>query len=632
MPDSRPVDVQYIRAIDGLRTVAVLIVLLFHVKLNWATGGFVGVDVFFVISGFLITRIILRDILGQRFSAIRFFSRRFARLFPALFVVILLTLLAGSFILGPAEVERLGRVSLLAVVSLGNVFFLSEAGYFDVAASSKPLLHTWSLAVEEQFYLLWPLLLLAIVKLNKRFVLGALVGLTFMSAGSSYIASQFYPSATFFMMPMRIFQFAIGGVVALVPLARASIWSSLGTLLALLVLLALMMLIDGTSPYLLSAITPAIAGAVLIFCAESNLSSRLLGGRTLSWVGQRSYSIYLVHWPLIVLYAAETGPELSAIEQVVLLVMSIGLGALLYTQVESRFRPARGQTEIFQRRVLGGVSFFAIGIMFAGAHFWALNLNNDQETLLSGADPWSVRRVAARQDICNFVIGDIDPESFDVSICSEPSRARPSHLIVGDSFATDAYLFLKEAFPDDYFGQVTMPGCLLRPPNQITELRFQKCRQLYERALFELALDDRYDSIILSSNWEHRHYYRIDELIALLENTGLEVVVIGARARFPKNVSLMLDQVQGVDAFGQPVVQLTGTIEETINDTIIERFSTKAKVLDVFSAQCDPEGNCPVQSYYGDVLYLDDSHLSMQGVKFVATKIKESDFTLNGKD
>lgn len=149
----------YIASIDGLRAIAVMLVVFFHAGFSWMGGGFVGVDVFFVISGFLITGNIIQQKDNQTFSYLKFYKKRAARLLPALFVVITLSLIAAFFIISPADIERFGKSSLFASLSLSNIFFYIESGYFDSSSEYKPLLHTWSLAVEEQFYIFWPALL-----------------------------------------------------------------------------------------------------------------------------------------------------------------------------------------------------------------------------------------------------------------------------------------------------------------------------------------------------------------------------------------------------------------------------------------------------------------------------------------
>lgn len=238
----------YVPAIDGLRTVAVLLVVIFHADKTWMPGGFIGVDVFFVISGFLITRNIMADVENGSWSFSTFFARRIARLFPALYATIAATLAAAFLILSPPDLERLGHVAISTILSVSNIFFWMEAGYFDISADHKPLLHTWSLAVEEQFYLVWPLLILALFSLGRRraviWGLGAIGIVSFLLAIGLQNKA---PSAVFFLTPFRAYQFALGGLIGLSTLPVLGRNYPYAGLLGLAVITMLGFLVDGAS-------------------------------------------------------------------------------------------------------------------------------------------------------------------------------------------------------------------------------------------------------------------------------------------------------------------------------------------------------------------------------------------------
>src|SRR5262245_7794104 len=195
--------------IDGLRAIAVGGVLLCHFRSPWFAGGYAGVDVFFVISGCVITRQILRDLEGGAFSFAGFYARRSRRIYPALLVTLVGSLLVGAVLFSPDRLEELGSSVVAAALSVSNILFWSQQGYFDTSAILKPLLHTWSLGVEEQFYLLWPLLLVALAKSNR--VLIGLVLLLAVSLGAN-VAFEGHSSSIFFLLPFRAFEFAIGGL------------------------------------------------------------------------------------------------------------------------------------------------------------------------------------------------------------------------------------------------------------------------------------------------------------------------------------------------------------------------------------------------------------------------------------
>lgn len=206
----------YRRDIDGLRAVAVIAVVLFHFGVPGFTGGFVGVDVFFVISGYLITSIIWNQRQAGRFSFVEFWSRRARRILPALFAMIIAVLAVGWFLMAPKDYEELGRSVRYQVLFVSNILFMRQDGYFDVASDLKPLLHTWSLAVEEQFYIVFPLLLTLLSSRLKHWRL-ALFGVLLVSFGLSVWAVHHHPEKAFFLLPMRAWELLAGAMLAIAP-------------------------------------------------------------------------------------------------------------------------------------------------------------------------------------------------------------------------------------------------------------------------------------------------------------------------------------------------------------------------------------------------------------------------------
>ena len=210
------IDFKYRPDVDGLRAVAVTLVLLFHAGLGFS-GGFIGVDVFFVISGFLITGLILKEQESGKFSLANFWVRRIRRIIPAATVVVVAVLVAGFFILLPRDYEDLGKSAIAQQLMLSNVYFWRNTGYFDGPADLKALLHTWSLAVEEQFYLGYPFLMMLLHRFGRKVTVGAL---TFLGVGSlivSVYGVEHHPSATFFLLPTRAWELLIGGLICFLP-------------------------------------------------------------------------------------------------------------------------------------------------------------------------------------------------------------------------------------------------------------------------------------------------------------------------------------------------------------------------------------------------------------------------------
>jgi len=342
----------FIAPIESLRALAVALVVLFHLELNLFEGGFIGVDIFFVISGFLITRNLVGETLAGKFSFYRFYTRRAARLLPALFTVTLLTLAAAYLILAPADLENLGHSSIYAALSLSNIFFLLDSGYFDINSQLKPLLHTWSLSVEEQFYLLWPLVIFLTVQ---RLGSARLKHMVLAIGGLSLLAALYYakrqPEAVFFLTPFRAYQFAFGAIIALLPAPAPGNFQRLTSGASILALLLLTYVINHSSYYLVSAVAPAACTALFIWACQSSPDSHSLFARATQWVGRRSYSIYLVHWPLIVLWKIATDYSLSTADVIVLLTLSVAAGALLHETVEKKFRFHSGRSNHFKANI-----------------------------------------------------------------------------------------------------------------------------------------------------------------------------------------------------------------------------------------------------------------------------------------
>jgi peptidoglycan/LPS O-acetylase OafA/YrhL len=294
----------YRAEIDGLRAVAVLPVLLFHAGLG-CPGGYIGVDVFFVISGYLIGSLIIRESEAGEFRFARFWVRRIRRLFPALVVTLAATAVAGWFLLIPTHLEETGAALVAQPLLIANFLFWSQSGYFETASEYQPLLHTWSLAVEEQFYLFLPLLLVPLLKRGRR---PAVIATWLFIAGSfawSLYATVRFPSAAFFLLPSRIWELDLGLALALLPRAgfRSAGQNEIASLAGLTAIIAPAFLYDAGTPFPgVAALAPCLGTALLIFANSGILttSGRILASPLPRWIGNISYPLYLWHWPVLV--------------------------------------------------------------------------------------------------------------------------------------------------------------------------------------------------------------------------------------------------------------------------------------------------------------------------------------------
>jgi peptidoglycan/LPS O-acetylase OafA/YrhL len=368
-------ELKYRREIDGLRAVAVLPVIFFHAGFQAFSGGFVGVDVFFVISGYLITTIILADKDKGTFSLVTFYERRARRILPALFFIMFCCVPFAWLWLMPDHLIDFSK-SLIAVSCFAsNILFWTESGYFATAAELKPLLHTWSLAVEEQYYILFPLFLILVWKLRKRWIFGSLMVLAVTSLALSQWGAYNEPEATFYLLPARVWELAIGALIAIYFLykkqhidlltSKKSVNEAFGMLGIVLILYSIFTFDKGTPFPSFYALIPTIGtGLIIVFSNPQTFVGRLLGTKPMVGIGLISYSAYLWHQPLFVFTRHRSFTEPSVTLLLTLSTLSILLAYLSWRYVEIPFRnkDTFSRKRIFSFAVVGSVSFVAIGL------------------------------------------------------------------------------------------------------------------------------------------------------------------------------------------------------------------------------------------------------------------------------
>jgi peptidoglycan/LPS O-acetylase OafA/YrhL len=328
--------------IDGLRAIAIIAVLFFHLGLG-CPGGYIGVDVFFVISGYLITGIIQRGLESGRFTLADFWERRIRRIYPAFAVMMITTLLVGSWLLLPNEIEELAKSAVAQLCMVGNVYFWRDTGYFAGPAEFKPLLHSWSLAVEEQFYLFFPiaLMLLRVYKISRPVPL--LLSVAFLSLVISAYGAIFRPSPTFYLLPTRAWELLVGCLLAFLPEARNGSVRRDAFLGAagLLAILLPVFLFSPRVPFPGLAALPPVFGAAAIIRSTAGPSKTWLHSglsfKPLVFIGLISYSLYLWHWPVIV-FTRTVSERFGWYESGFALLVSVGLAFLSYRYVETPFR------------------------------------------------------------------------------------------------------------------------------------------------------------------------------------------------------------------------------------------------------------------------------------------------------
>lgn len=300
---TRHASLEYRPAIDGLRALAVLSVFIFHLNHNWLPGGFVGVDVFFVISGYLITSIIYKECQKDSFSLRKFYQRRIARIFPAFFVVALATLAGAYFIYSPQDLASAGANIAAAALSVANMKFMVQGNYFQISPDAQPFLHYWSLSVEEQFYIFFPLLLLLLFKYARKHLVLALGVLCAGSFLAAVVMTHLKPVWAFYLLPTRAWELLAGCLLAVItdhakpaPEAR---WPKLLSVFSLgLIALSFLLVHEGNHFPGYWAMLPVVGAVGLLMPTRGGVSEKLLSAAPLVAVGRISYSLYLWHWPV----------------------------------------------------------------------------------------------------------------------------------------------------------------------------------------------------------------------------------------------------------------------------------------------------------------------------------------------
>jgi len=426
--------------IDGLRAIAILSVVLYHAGLRSLPGGFTGVDIFFVISGYLIGGHIFSEVRAGAFSYLRFYQRRARRILPAFYAVLLFTVLAALLLLSPVEASLFGRSAVAATLSVSNFLFWHSARYFDTKSEFVPLLMTWSLAVEEQFYAIVPLLMVLLARLRRSFILPAI----FVVCALSLLLAQYQLSgqsqatlqAAFYLLPARAWELGIGVALAVTELSRKHrMWPrklpqflTQGlSLLGLAMMLAPIVLLAADTPFPGAAALPTVLGtALLIAVPASWINRRLLSMPPLVFVGKVSYSWYLWHWPLLSFLHIICGNNLPSAAPFLAIALAFAAAVLSYFFVEQPFR----KSALPPAPLLIRYALVSATMLVACA---VIRLSNGLPQRYPTLARMELANPPLRDDPC-MIEGDGDEPNASPA-CYNASSARPSVVLWGDSHA-----------------------------------------------------------------------------------------------------------------------------------------------------------------------------------------------------
>lgn len=521
----------YYPHIDGIRAIAVLSVLFYHVGWTRFAGGFVGVDVFFVISGYLITSHVLEELRTGRFRLRDFYIRRVRRLGPALLFTLIASFAVGAMLFPPALMERLSNSTLAATLSVSNIFFWNEAGYFDSEAALKPLLHTWSLGVEEQFYLVWPFLLLLAVR--SRVVVPTIVMLGIISLLLAQWLLGRDPSAAFFLTPFRMGEFGVGALLATTIGRRGaerpnSVFKELASLFGFLLIGYAVLTYSHDTPFPgFNALVPCLGAAALLFGGGSRWSVVMLANPVMVGVGLISYSLYLAHWPVIVFYRYWTHAPLGMPDQLLVLALSVIIGGLMYRYIEMPFRrPASDKHYIGQKQLGLTLGSAACVLLVASAHAasydgWTWRLRGTLALTAQEIAEQSERRFHILQGVCS-------QRGWDH--CGEPFAGERAVLILGDSHGPDGLNILATAYPDEHFAISVLSGC---PPLVSDDLSLlapnhpdrRSCVALNEQR-FNPAYLAQFDAVVISVLFDWYRPEHLANAIAAIKASGVRRVLV----------------------------------------------------------------------------------------------------------
>jgi peptidoglycan/LPS O-acetylase OafA/YrhL len=438
--------------IDGLRALAVLPVVFFHAGIPGFSGGFVGVDVFYTISGYLITSIIIRDLSLGRFSIASFYERRIRRIFPALFTVVLFTLLAAAILLTPAELLALGKSLIAMTFFSSNIYFKHQGGtggYFDNDASSLPLLHTWSLSVEEQYYVFFPAALILLTRHaeQRRGIL-----LSVAAAASFAIGlwqTQHQPLSAFYLLIPRAWELLIGAILALkvIPPLQSRDANNVIGVAGLGLLILAVSTFDRTTPFPgAAAVVPCLGAALVIHASECgpSLSGRILSIGPLVFIGMISYSLYLWHWPILVLAKDFRAGPLSNSDIAAVVTSSVLLAFLSFEFVESPFRG--GQSRFGRRQVFClGMAACVLSAIAGLVIYWSRGLPQRFSESTKQEIAENSERQADYLDACSNWKKEIRSET-DINFCRLGTQSSRTIMFWGDSHVQQLYPLIQHIF------------------------------------------------------------------------------------------------------------------------------------------------------------------------------------------
>jgi peptidoglycan/LPS O-acetylase OafA/YrhL len=608
--------------IDGLRAVAVVPVVMFHAGVGFTKGGYVGVDVFFVISGYLITSIIAAEMSAGRFSFAHFYERRARRLFPALFAVLVASTVAATCLMFPPELKTYGKVLAAALAFSANMLFATGDDYFGRVGDNSPLLHTWSLAVEEQFYLLFPALLLLLFA-RRWPIKPVLWGIAIVSFAGSLLAMALNPILAFYLLPLRAWELLVGALLALgaFPVLTSQKWKDAIAWAGLIAILTAVGAFNKNVPFPgVAALLPVLGAAALIWTGpgDGTAVSRALSKPAVVFVGLISYSLYLWHFPIIVFYKLALGETLSNLERLLLCLVSVGVAIVSWRLIEL---PVRRNTLLVTRARVFAASAIAM-LPLAG-----VGLLIAAEDGFARFYPPEIRRLAAyayaqdapmRAGTC-FITRATAGDRGVAEGCLAPMPGSRNVLLLGDSHAAHLYPGLTQVYPDTNVMQLTASGC--KPIARKNGA--PRCWRILGPAFEDLLPRLKPDAVILSADWRGVAPNEVAATVRAIKAQGSRVIVFGPIVEYDDTLPRLLLRAgwrKDPDLVTRTRRRDTPQMEAALKSAVEGAGGEFAAVYGTLCAK----GSCVTTDTQGDPIQFDSAHLTASGAALLAQRLKDA--------
>lgn len=598
--------------------------MTYHAGFSQTPGGFVGVDVFFVISGFLICGIIRDELAKGRFSLLDFYERRARRILPALFAVLAATSVAAAFILAPIEVVRYGQSLAAAVLSVSNFFFGLTFDYFDAGAHSAPLLHTWSLAVEEQFYLIVPLLLVFLARRSRRSMVVGLSAIALVSFAWSIWGVHNQPTVTFYLLHTRAWELAVGALLAIAPIPniQARVLRETIAVAGLAAITCAVLFFSKETPFPgLAALAPCLGAAALIYVGAGGQTvvGRLLSNPGAVFVGLISYSLYLWHWPVIVLSRAGLligdgwDPKL---EKLALVAISLGLAVASWWWVERPFRNREwlDRRAIFSLAGIGAITLCAVGAAFILAQGFPQRMDARANAIAStlGQKP----ELTLRSRGCMVGTG-LGPK-LDQAACLTSVSDKPNVLLLGDSHAGHLWSGLSSEMPAVNLLQAAAGGCRPIWPSRTSD---RICEEFRTKIFGSWLTTHPPDLVVLAGRWEPKDVRSVGPTLDYLKSLGLRVVLVGPSPRYLQELPRLVLIEETRRDFRLTERQLlpeTAGVDRKLREIAAQKG---VPYVSLYRAICLQDGSCISLTPSGSPLLYDSGHFTVEGSKVAGQAI-----------